>query len=428
MEETGVNAWLVGGTVRDLVSGVEPFDIDVAIEGDPGGTARRFADARGGSFFRMSDEFKACRVISADRLYTYDFAALRAPDISSDLRLRDFTVDAMAVDLRGEGELIDPVGGLDDLRVGQLVACSPAIFADDPLRLLRAVRLAVTRGLTISPALTDSIRAEARRAAEPAAERVFSELAEILEPPRGAGGIRQMDQLGLLEVLLPEVRALQGVTQNDFHHLDVYEHTLANYGELSRIIDDPGIHFPRHAHRLAERSSRAVAGDAGWRLVMGLASLLHDIAKPRCRRVDPEGRVRFLDHPAAGSGMAADILGRLRASTGARRAVSFLVGRHMRFEGLVQQQPPGDRARYRYLRATEPYTPELIMLSVSDRLSVRGGLVTDEDVEQHLQLAREMMDLALEREEAGPGPGIIDGEELMRELGLSPGPEVGRLL
>lgn len=425
---TGVKAWLVGGTVRDLVSGVEPFDIDIATAGDPGEAARGFADSCGGSFFRMSDEFKTCRVISPDRLFSYDFAALRAPDIFNDLRRRDFTVDAMAVDLCGDGELIDPVSGLDDLRLGQLVPCGSTIFVDDPLRLLRAVRLATTRGLAISAGLTRMIRENAHRAGEPSVERRFSELSLILKPPQGGGGIRQMDQLGLLAVILPEIKALQGVTQNRHHHLDVYEHTLANYGELSRIIDDPGNLFPGQAETLAERSSRIIAGDAGWRLVMGLASLLHDIAKPYCREEAADGRIRFLEHHRLGREMADNLLARFKVSISARRTVAFLVGRHMRFEGLVQQQQPSDRARYRYLRATEPFSAELIMLSVSDRLSVRGPLVTEQDVEQHLVLAREMMRLALEEEVAGPPPSIINGDELMRALGLEPGPQVGRLV
>lgn len=421
-------AWLVGGTVRDLASGIEPIDIDIAIDGDPNGSARDFADSISGSFFQMSEEFKTCRVISSDRLYSYDFAALRAPGIENDLRLRDFTVDAMAVDLRGDGELIDPLGGLEHLRREELVACGPATFADDPLRLMRAVRLAITRHLAITPELEKQIIGNAHRASDPSAERLFSELSPVLEPPRGSAAVRLMDRLGLLQILLPELKALQGVTQNEFHHLDVFEHTLANYQELGRIIENLGAYFPGQRGYLAERRRSMIAGNASWRLMMGLASLFHDVAKPHCRGVDEVGRVHFLDHASLGRDMTSRILSRFKAGNALQQAVSFLVGKHMRFEGLVQQHPPSRRARYRYLRATDPFTPELIILSVSDRLSVLGPLVSERDVELHLELAHEMMGLAMEVEKAEPLPKIIGGDDLMAELGLEPGPEVGRLM
>lgn len=407
---------------------MEPVDIDIAIESNPVEAARSFADSIGGSFFQLSEQFKTSRVISSDRVYSYDFAALRAADIIADLRMRDFTVDAMAADLRGDGDLIDPTGGLEHLRGKELVACGPGIFDDDPLRLMRAVRLSVTQGFAITPGLERQISGKAHLAGDPAAERLFEELSPILEPPRGAAGIRAMDGLGLLQVLLPDFKALQGVTQNRFHHLDVYEHTLANYNELSRIIESPGRYFPDHAGQLAERGTGMVTGNASWRLMLGLASLFHDIAKPHRRQIGDDGNVHFLDHAGAGREMTARILSRFRAPNTLLRSVSFLVGKHMRFEGLVQQHPASKRAKYRYLRATDPLSPELIILSVSDRLSVRGELVSEEDVKRHLELAREMMRLALEEELAEPVPRIIAGDELMEELGLEPGPEVGRLL
>ncbi|MCL6106788.1 MAG: hypothetical protein M1309_05510 [Actinobacteria bacterium] len=458
----GVRAWLVGGTVRDLLMGKSPCDIDLATDEDPAPVARAFADSVGGSFFTMSEEFKACRVIApgtgtkaepdpggnggpgAGALagsphgsssghtdafpgVTWDFVGLRAATIEEDLRDRDFTVNAMAVDLTEMKNVIDPLGGRDDLGAQRLRAASDRAFDRDPLRLLRAVRLEKTTGLKCDPRTEALVRERAGLALAPAAERVFSELVLLLEAPGAVAAVRRLDELELLQAVLPEMTALKMVEQNDYHHLDVFEHTLENCRALESIIRDPGRFFPDQADRLRERRRMRVAGNAGWPFLMSFSSLMHDIAKPYCKFIDAGGQVRFFEHDRRGAEMVTAILHRFKAGAAVTRAVSFLVGKHMRFEGLLMQRPPSDRARLRYLRATDPWTPELIMLSVSDRLSVRGVLVSEADIEEHLDLAREMMSMCF-AESAAPPPKLVGGNDLMKALGLPPGPVIGRLL
>ncbi len=441
LQGQGRRAWLVGGTVRDFLLGLQPLDIDLATLGDPRDLARSFADSIGGSFFVLSDQFKACRVVSPDRGgretggqaahlpgsgATWDFVALRGGTIAEDLRSRDFSVNAMAIELPPGEAVIDPLGGLGDLAARRLKAASGSVFDDDPLRLLRAVRLERESGFRLDRGTEALVRSRARLAARPAPERIFAELVRLLQAPAPAAAIRRLDGLGLLKPLLPEVYALKGIGQNEYHHLDVYHHTLANMTALDRIIRGPAAFFPEQAEQLRQRQGRSFAG-AGWRFIMVCASLLHDIAKPLCRFTDDDGQVRFFEHDRLGAGMAAAMLRRFKAGTEAMRAVSFLVRRHMRFEGLLQQRPASARARLRYLRATAPFAPELIMLSVSDRLSVRGRLVSVNDIESHLLLARETMEMCFARE-AAPPPRLVSGDDLIRELSLKPGPVIGRLL
>ncbi len=442
LKEEGRRAWLVGGTVRDLLLGLDPLDVDLAVTGDPRELARRFADATGGSFFILSEKFKACRVACSSAAReehdggvkgappcpgnTWDFVALRGDSIDADLRARDFTVNAMAVELPGGEEVIDPLGGRADLASRRLKAASSGAFDDDPLRLLRAVRLEREAGLRAGRETEKLIRSRAGLAARPAPERIFAELVRLLQAPGPADGIRRLDGLGLLEPLLPEIYALKGVRQNEYHHLDVYNHTLANMTALDRIVRGPASFFPGQAEEIIRRRKNTFGG-VSWRSLMMSASLTHDIAKPFCRSAGDDGQVRFLGHDREGGGMAAALLCRLKAPGEFVRAVSFLVRRHMRFEGLLQQQPPSARARLRYLRATAPLAPELIMLSVSDRLSVRGRLVSREDIELHLKLAREMMEMCFAPESAPP-PRLVRGDDLIRELSLEPGPVIGKLL
>lgn len=417
----------MGGTVRDLLLERESGDIDLVTDGPPEETARRFADRIGGYYFQLSEEFQSCRVITGDRRNTYDFASLRGAGIEDDLSQRDFTVNAIAARL-ADGEITDPLGGLADLEARLLVPLDDAIFDHDPLRLLRALRLEKELGLRISRHLESLIRSKSVLATRPAVERVWAELSRLLEAPGAAKAIRRMDELGLLEVLLPEVYALKGVVQNEYHHLDVYNHVLAATEALDGIIEDPSVLFPGQAERIVERSNQRIAGDASWRFVMSYSAIMHDVAKPGCRFTDDSGDFRFFEHDRIGAEIISETLARMRTSAETAKAITLLVANHMRFEGLKHDFPPSRRARLRYFRATEPYTPEAIMLSVSDQLSVRGPKTTDAAIERHLQLASEMMAESFAVEEAEALPKLIRGDELMQELALGPGPLVGLLL
>lgn len=408
--------------------GRDPYDIDLVTPGPPEPLGRKFADSIGGSFFIMSGEFKTCRAISADGLVNYDFAALRGGHIVEDLGERDFTVNAMAVELPGGGRVIDPFGGGAHLAGRELVPINNAIFDNDPLRLLRAPRLEKTHELVIGPSLALLISTKAILASSPAAERIFLELSRILATPGVSASVARLDELGLLEVLLPELGALKGIAQNDYHHLDVFNHVLASVEALEKELDDPESFFPGRGDAINQRIKRRVAGDADCPLVLILAALFHDIAKPHCRFIDKDGQVRFFEHDRLGADLADDILTRLKVSNEARKAVTHLVRRHMRFEGLLQEESPSDRARLRYLKATEPWSIEAILLSVSDRLAVRGIRVHERDIDHHLGLARSLMEQAFAREETRPLPKLVSGDELMRDLGIGPGPLVGELL
>lgn len=414
--------------MRDMLLGLDPRDIDIVIDGDPEPIARRFSDSIGGGFFIISEEFKACRAISADGLVHYDFSACRGGHIIKDLGERDFSVNAMAVAIPGGGEIIDPFGGQAHLAGRELVPVEDAIFDHDPLRLLRAVRLEKAQGLIIGPALSRLIQSKAALASLPSVERTFFELCRIVGPPAGSAGVRRLDELGVLAVLLPEITALKNITQNQFHHLDVYDHVLTSMDELEWVMSSPESSFPGRGKQLQERLGRKIAGDTDCSLALTLAALFHDIAKPYCRFIDDDGLVRFFEHDRQGSEMVSAILGRYKAGKRLIQVIAHLVNRHMRFEGLVQQDPPSERARLRYLRATEPWTPEAIMLSVSDRRSVRGVRVTEADIERHLEISRAMMELAFVQEERSPLPKLVNGEELIDKLGLEPGPLVGKIL
>jgi len=418
-------AWLVGGAVRDRLLGRETSDYDVAIADDPQSTARVLAREAGGHPFRLSDQFGAWRVVAHDHRWQVDLVPLTGARIEDDLAQRDFTVNAIAEPLGG-GELIDPFGGRADLAASRLRMVSPRAFADDPLRALRLARIACELELSIEPETEATARAGAIGLSGVAAERVFEELKRIISADRALEGLRLMDVLGVSAVVLPELVALHGVEQSRFHHLDVHDHTMTVLGETIALQRDPSAAFGEHAEPVAALLAEPLANELTRGQALRFGALFHDIAKPATRGVTGEGRVTFIGHDAAGARMAAAVLARLRASERLADYVAAVTRHHLRLGFLVHEVPLSRRSVYRYLHATEPVQVDVTVLSVADRLATRGAN-SEVAIAKHLALAEEMIAEALAWRARPPAP-IVRGDEITRELGIRPGPQIGKLL
>jgi len=436
--------WLVGGTVRDRELGRFSPDIDAVTPGDPAQLARRVARRLGTSCFPLSAEFGAYRVVGPvaevpdalghtakallGRVGSHlDIAALRGGSLDADLACRDFTVNAMALPLAG-GALIDPFGGCGHLAEGRLLPVGPTIFADDPLRLMRAARFEHVLGLEIGPELRTLVRAEAARLPAAAAERILGEMVLTLEAGRSAAAATAWDDLGLLEVVLPEVAALRDVGQSAFHHHDVLGHTLEALEHLDRLITEPGRLFGSSWEVLERRLSQPVDGSMSRPVALRLAMLLHDVAKPETRTVDGSGRVIFWGHTELGGQVAEAVGGRLRCSSAVSALARTVAERHLDIGFLQHREPLPKREIVRFLWRSMPWEPEVIMVSVADRLATRGPSVVDSHVDGHLAVARTLMDVWRERLEHGVPSPPIDGDVVMKELALAPGPLLGEVM
>jgi putative nucleotidyltransferase with HDIG domain len=418
-------AWLVGGTLRDQLLGRPTLDYDIALDGQPKTVARRLARAASGHAFELSEGFGTWRVVARDRTWQVDLLPLAGPTIEADLAHRDLTVNAIARDVHG-GDLIDPFGGLRDLQNGRLRMVSPSAFTEDPLRVVRLARLATELDFAVDPDTARTAVLNASRLAAVAPERVFAELKRIVGSERAVEGVRLLDELAIAPVVLPELSALHGVEQSRFHHLDVYEHTLAVLGETIKLERDPERSLGAHATAVSEFLSRPFANElTRWR-ALRLGALLHDIAKPQTRDVTAEGRVTFIGHDAAGGQTAGAVLAHLRASERLTEHVAALARNHLRLGFLVHEMPLSRRTIYRYLRACDPVQVDVTVLSVADRLATRGDRAT-EAIAMHLELADQMLGEALAWIADPPRPPLR-GDELARRLQLRPGPELGRIL
>jgi putative nucleotidyltransferase with HDIG domain len=423
----GAEPVLVGGAVRDVLLGRPTVDLDVAVPHGALGIARRLADALGSAFVPLDPERGAARVVTPG--HRVDVADFRAPTLEADLAARDFTVDAMAVPLgpllrRGRAAIVDPRGGRADLAARRLRPAGPGVLDDDPVRALRGVRLAVSLGFTLTPATRAAIRRAAPAVSGVATERVRDEVLAILGAADTGRALRSAERLGLLRVVFPETEAMRRTAQPAPHRFDVLEHSLRAVAACDRLLPRLGGLSPFGAE-LAGHVAEPLGGGIDRGQILKLAALLHDVSKPETRR-RVGGRVRFFEHDVLGAARARAIGERLRLPQRATAVLERLVRHHLRPMHLAAAGELTPRARYRFFRDVGADTRDLVLLVLADASAVRGE--SPFRLWPRAALLRELL-AGWEEQGAGvPREPLVRGGDVMARFGLSPGPEVGRLL
>lgn len=393
-------AWFVGGTIRDRLLERPSPDVDVVVEGEPRSFAERLARRADLPWFPLSHEFAAYRVVGPEGYL--DVAGLRGGSLEADLGLRDFTINAMAVPVEG-GDLVDPFGGKRHLEEGMLVPVGPDVFRQDPLRLMRAVRFLHVLGFRVSPATEDLIQRESWRLPEAAVERVLSEVVLTLEAGRSGAAICTWGRLGLLGRVFPELATLADSGR------ERYLHTLRTLDELDRLIERPGALFGRAWELIEERLAEPVDGQVSRPVALRLAGILHEsegieaCTRMRCSRA----------------------LTQLVATVQANwPAVCHL--------GSETARP---RDRVSFLWRTAPWEVEVLMVAAAHGLAEAGekAVVSTKTgatacTTGATRAAGELVQLWWRRTAEGVHPLPVDGRDLMRELGLEPGPLLGEIL
>jgi poly(A) polymerase len=434
-------SWLVGGAVRDALTGRQPFDVDIVTPGDAHQAAESAGRALGGSVFALDAERAQYRVTLPQGGQVREVDISSAADIDADLRRRDFTVNAMAMQIGPDGALagvIDPTGGISDLEAGQLRMVSEAALREDPLRLLRAARLAHELELEIEPETELTIRENAFLLNQAAPERQREELVRMLATPRSARAVRLLDALTLLQELLPEVTAARGVGQPFEHHYwDVFDHSVEALAALDEMLmpePEPDRWLARTfqeqlaGFELDEYLAQTVGGHSRV-VLLKLAALLHDVAKPETKTEEADGRVRFLGHPERGAETASRICRRLRFGNRETQFVALLVEEHLRPTQLSQGDLPSKRALYRYFRDLGEAAPACLFLSLADAAAARGPRLQPERWAGHVRYIAWILEQGAQTDDGLAKPQrLIDGDALMAALDLEPGPLIGRLL
>jgi tRNA nucleotidyltransferase/poly(A) polymerase len=367
-----------------------------------------------------------------------------ADDVRDDLARRDYTIDAMAAPILEDGsvgQIIDPFGGLADLEVGVIRMVDPANLSDDPLRLLRAARIATERELRVEDGTALTIRSLAPALDGVAGERKRDEITRIFASPRAYEGVRLMDSLGLLDVILPELAPARGVDQPPQHHYyDVFEHSVRAVAAADEMLHDiptrtdrewmgPAFREGMAPFEIDAYMAEAIGGQTRLSLTK-FATLLHDVAKPETKSVEADGRVRFLGHPEQGADKARAICNRLRFGSRETAFVCLLVEEHLRPTMLAEAgKLPSRRALYRFFRDLGDAAPACLVLSLADAAAATGPRLQPERWRGHVAYSAYVLaaeaQLNMPKEKA---ERLISGRDLIEELGMAPGPELGRVL
>jgi poly(A) polymerase len=466
--------YIVGGFIRDHLLKRQTNDIDIAVSGDAIRIARKVAREIGGKFVLLDDVNSVARVIvveseqptkkardreSHGRDWHFDFSSLTG-DIGPDLARRDFTINAMAVELgqfvaaslaasassrktakaraqkRPVLKLIDPFSGRHDLRDKIVRRVSEQIFEVDPARLLRAARLAAELDFTIESETESLIRSHCQTVAQVPGERIREELLRLLALPRAGYYLRYLDELGLLLALFPELAEGKGVEQPTVHFWDVFEHSLQTVAAVEFLIresdwecgNEDMLSTAPWSETIDRHLSQEVSKGSNHKVLLKLGALLHDLAKPMTKSIDETGRARFLGHAKQGAALTVSVLERLRFSNREVGLVESLVYHHLRPAQMANGELPTQRAIYRYFRDVGESGIDVLVLALADYLASRGPLASMEEWRSHCRLMNYIL-AEHDKQQAKILPvKLIDGDDIMGEFDLAPGPLVGRLL
>ena len=415
-------AYIVGGSLRDLLLHRSPSDYDIAVMGDAEAFARELAAKTHGHMVELGkDDQRIIRVVSGDAAYDVSQAAGTA--IEEDLARRDFTINAMACNL-SSGSIVDNFGGMEDIRARKIRMVSRKAFRRDPLRLLRAFRIAACLEFGIETQTESMIQEDAGLIRNAAGERIREELLKLFGVRESHRYLNAMADTGLLFAIFPEMESLKGCAQNDHHSEDAFEHTMEAYRHLESALDDIARVFPEAS---AEAGGAVTGKEAA---LLKCSVLLHDIGKPSARTVDEEGRTHFYGHEGQGAQIVKGVLERLRFSVAEGLFVTSIVRHHMRplllylaFEG----RSPSRSSLTRFFIACGDLTPHVLLHSVADAMG--KGERQEEGREPYLTFANAIMKAYFTdySPKASSRP-LLTGKDLIREFDLTPSPRFKAIL
>jgi len=442
----GIQGYVVGGFVRDIILARDTADVDIALSSDALEVAPELATALSGKYILLDKVNKIGRVVLKETdqdigQWQIDFSTIEG-GIEQDLKRRDFTIDAMAISLgriiKGTTatELIDPFDGLKDLRHRVIRVVWDKAFELDALRLLRGVRLAAELGFTINRQTEALIRQHCHLITAVAGERVREELLRLLAAPKTGQLLLYLDDLGLITALIPELTQAKGLEQPREHQWDVFNHSVKAVDAVDFVLRQGGwehagkeaLDFVPWSAELEQHFNSKVSSGSTRRLLLKLAALLHDIAKPQTKTIDEQGRTRFYGHAREGAKIAAAILERLRFSAKEAKLVEGVVRYHLRPVQMSQNELPSQRAIYRYFRDSGEAAIDTLFFSLADHLATRGPNLDMANWRQHAAIIDHTLTQHFTQKSIAVSPKLIDGNDLMNNFNLAPGPKIGELL
>lgn len=413
--------YVVGGSLRDQILGRIPRDVDIAVHGDPGALAQELATKLNSRVIFMGRQAHPLfRVATRERIF--DISPLQGATIEEDLKHRDFTINALACETVS-AKLIDIAQGLRDIQNRQIRQVSKTCFQADPLRLLRAFRIAAQLGFQIERQTLETVRDHAHLIPKAAPERIRLELFGLLGAPDTHDWLREMVNTGILFNVLPEMEAMKDCFQNRYHDFDVFEHTI-------RAVHHMEILTTRNQSRGPEHRPLITSMDTSRQILLKLGALLHDMGKPPSKKITTDGHARFKGHAVTGARMAAELGERLRFSRKeieyAQKVVRYHLGPLFLFKAR-QEKSLTQRSITRFFMKTHAVTADILLLSLADRLAKQATTpaadslfeqFVSEMIQQYETVFRPSLEI----------PPLISGHDLIHHLHLIPSPLFKQIL
>lgn len=421
-----IDIYIVGGYLRDLILNLHTYDMDYVVRGTSGlKFAQDLANLFNGYYIELDASFDIARVVLPDKKNYIDIAGCQGKSIEEDLSRRDFTINAMAINLKkiDSEALIDPHNGLSDIKDKTIKTISEKNIIDDPLRILRAFRISALTNSSISVDTLSYINKHLSLLNNVAKERITLELNKLFSLHSSLKYVQLLKSSGVLEEIFPDMKNLYKVPENVYHHLGLFEHTLDVYKNIEELI-------PAMPEKTQEHLQENITASTKRIVALKYAALLHDIGKPDTWVIDETGKHTFLGHADLGEEMSEIICKNLKLPNSAVKRIAKLVKYHLYPSQLSNNfQPPSKKAKFRFFRKLGDEVPEAILLAMADRLAAQGPKISKEIVNRQLKMLEELLnDYYKTLEKTKELPKIIDGNDVMKLLNFKPSKKIGIIL
>ncbi|MDD3001471.1 MAG: HD domain-containing protein [Candidatus Riflebacteria bacterium] len=424
--------WLVGGSIRDIIKGKKSkiYDLDLVTSFNPIEKCKKFANQTKSGFVILDDERNIVRIVYETKnkeYYTFDVSQFKADTIDNDLLCRDFTINAIAAPLFDEGEkllennklsLYDPLEGITDLKNNHIKVCSSESFKSDPLRIMRAFRFSSIYEAEITNEIKHLFTLSQNLLVNVSGERIRDELFKVFATKNSVKYIKEMADLKILDIIFPELEKCRNISQNDWHHLDVFDHTILTYENFEKLLNLAPPHF--WWNKFINYLHDEISPGRTYLQSLKFGCLLHDLGKIPCRMVDKEtGKIIFHGHEMQGAKISKEIAARLKLSSVESIFQQKLVKNHMR-PGVILQQGISNKRLFRYYTECGIDGTGIALLSLADRLAALGNYNEDDIVSFTAGIYQIMSEYFIQQSKPVTKE-LLRGDDLIL-LGAKPGP------
>jgi tRNA nucleotidyltransferase/poly(A) polymerase len=416
--------YLVGGSVRDGLQGKSFVDRDlIVIDCDAREFSLSVAEFFNGTFIPLDEENKIYRVVLEDKINYLDITNPVGGNLVDDILRRDLTMNAIAINIKTCEIPECCLGYLQDLENNVIKGVKDENFIDDPLRLLRVFRFYSLSGFDVDEHLFELIKKNVHLITKPAKERVQYELMKLFSGEFAHKSLIKMDECGMLEILFPFVKELKQVPPNLHHHLNLFEHSIETVRQVGLMYDDSIDEVKLHMDKVDFGGFSRLAH-------LRLSAFMHDIGKFSTWTIEEDtGRHRFIKHEDVGAKMCVPMLKQMCFSNKQIDYISYIIKKHMYPTAVVSAPDMNEKVMMRYVRKSEDNAIDNILIAKADRLSALGPEITDEIVEENISSLNKLLQFYLDvKETLKPLPKLLDGNEVMQILNLSPSPRLGEVL